>query len=181
VAGDVATNLIGYCVRGASALVDHLGSDALYWPLGEEQFSIGGWLEANLRLDALALTDAQRTQLSTARAVFDETRTKSRPPYEQKVRREFKSRVDSLNWYLEDVREGSGYPTQASNRLRLALLMKDVDQPLDQRIRLEAADSRLRRVFGDGKFVLWPELEKVAPHDLFWFLYGAPRRQVTRG
>src|SRR6266542_3657326 len=118
---------------------EYVHTEVLYYPVGAvagmqmPQFTIGTWLETAWRLKALASMLA-----ADQRAAFEEAQTKvqrvrSRVPdlYMQKARREFRSRLDTWTWYLDELlsREpagvplgGQAYATQVHMRFKLELL-----------------------------------------------------------
>ena len=159
---------------------DYVNSEVLFYPLGAgattaiSEFTIGAWLECAWRLGAAPLEPAQKAALAAVHATVDDARGRAKPLYEQKTRREFKSRIDSLNWYLDSGQGGpGGYVTQAHTRLKLHLLKLDVTQSEPELRRLEGLDNRLRSRFATGAFVFEPKLASVAPMDSMWWLYGS--------
>ena len=161
---------------------DYLNSEVLFYPLGAgattaiSELTIGAWLECAWRLSAATLETAQKVALAAVHATVDGARAKARPLYEQKAQREFKSRLDSLGWYLDSGQGGaSGYATQAHTRLKLHLLKLDVPQTELELRRLEGLDNRMRSRFAAGPFVFEPELARLAPKDSMWWLYGSVR------
>jgi hypothetical protein len=170
----------------AEQMRDYLYAEVLFYPVGSvdglpmPQLTIGAWLETEWRLSALRPRYPEEITpiLSAAQAAVRKLRQLEQ--YQHKARREFKSRLDSWEMFLEDRRESkepynaprSGYAEHVQTRFRLALLEEDVSQPSDQRARLRALDARLRARFQPGAFLWVPELAEAAPPDKFWFLYA---------
>ncbi len=172
-------------------LDEYLHVEVLFYPIGAvaglqmPQLTIGSWLETTWRLQALASTLQSDQQAALDQAQAQVKRIHSRVPelYTQKAHRECRSRLDTWNWYLDDMLarrplatppEGQAYSTYVHVRLKLELLKEDVAQPADQLARLEAGDRRLYRHFAAGSFVWEPELVPQAPADTYWWLYGHP-------
>lgn len=169
---------------------EYARTEVLFYPIGSvsgvalPQLTIGAWLETAWRLNARrAELDAQQAGVfEAARAGVQRVRGLWPALYQHKARREFKSRLDSWGWYLDDLlgkdgpltAQGSGYATQAHTRFKLALLQQDVSQMSGELSRLEMGDRRLRLRFAPGPFVWEPDLEAAASPDAYWWLYGAP-------
>jgi len=126
----------------------------------------------------------ERAGLADARAATTRTRPRVPQLYGAKARREFKSRLESMSMWLEDLPprkeprpltpgQHTGYLAQAHLRLKLELLREDVSQTQDLLQRLRGWDDRLRAMFAPGPFVFEPEIETAAiPKERFWFLFG---------
>lgn len=170
---------------------EYVHTEVLYYPIGAmsgmqmPQLTIGAWLETQWRLKALAahLTGDQQREVDTAQAAVQRVRSRAPELYKQKARREFKSRLDTWTWYLDDVLarepsaippEGQAYATQTHVRFKLELLKDDVPQLQDQLARLTTCDRQLRARFQRGAFVWDTQLLPHAAEDPFWFLYGHP-------
>lgn len=167
---------------------EYVNAEALFYPIGSvsgmamPQLTIGAWLEAVWRVRAVesSLDAQQRAILNDALAEAQRVRRLWPALYERKAQREFKSRLDSWTWYLDDVLNasagisptGAGYVEQVHTRFKLELLRRDVSQPAEQVTRLDVADRRLRARFVAGPFIWDPALQPAAPPNAFWFLYG---------
>ncbi len=165
---------------------EYVHAEVLFFPIGGiggmqmPALTIGTWLETAWRLKAAP----EQAVLADARAAV--TRIRARVPqlYEVKARREFKSRLESMSMWLEELPprkeprplapgQLTGYLAQAHLRLKLELLREDVSQTQDLLLRLRGWDDRLRAMFAPGPFVLEPEVEAAAtPKERFWFLFG---------
>jgi hypothetical protein len=175
----------------AEQMDDYVHAEVLFYPIGSiggmkiPPLTIGNWLETEWRLNALRETDPERIDaaLEAARAAVREVRSSASDIYQLKARREFRSRLDTWETFLDDrnddteeeraYNEDSGYPTQAHIRFKLELLKNDVSQPGAQLARLASSDERLRAHFKPCKFMWAPELERAAPEEEYWWLYGA--------
>jgi hypothetical protein len=172
-------------------LDEYVHAEVLYYPIGAldgmqmPQLTIGAWLEADWRLKGAVASLAPAEQAELDEAHMKVQRVRSRVPdlYNEKARREFKSRLDVWSWYLDDVLarepvavppEGQAYATQVHVRFKLELLKEDVAQTQDQIVRLAANDRRLRTRFAAGPFVWDAALAPHAPVALYWWLYGHP-------
>ena len=170
---------------------EYVHTEVLYYPIGAmngmqmPQLTLGMWLETLWRLKALdaQLNTSERAIVDEAQAKVQRVRSRAPELYMAKARREFKSRLDVWDWYLDDVLarepaaippEGQAYATQAHVRLKLELLKENVAQTQDQMVRLATDDRRLRMHFAPGSFVWEPELTPQAPPAAYWWLYGHP-------
>jgi hypothetical protein len=174
----------------AEQMSDYLYAEVLFYPVGSvdglpmPQLTIGAWLETEWRLSALRRYGSQAIEpvLSAAQAEVRRIRCRLADQYQHKARREFKSRLDSWEMFLDDRREAtarepynaprSGYAHRVQTRFRLELLRDDIPQPSEQLARLRTLDARLRTRFQTGAFLLESELAEAAPADKFWFLYA---------
>jgi hypothetical protein len=164
---------------------DYVHTEVLFYPVGAikgmqmPQLTIGNWLETEWRLHAV---NASPDILNNTRAEVRRVRNRATELYQNKARREFKSRLDTWEMFLDEQSQrvdkdrayntGSGYPTQAHVRLKLALLLEDVSQLAAQLSRLRMADAKLKLRFKPGAFVWEPELQAAAPPEKWWWLYG---------
>jgi hypothetical protein len=170
---------------------EYVHTEVLYYPIGAmagmqmPQLTIGTWLETAWRLKALGsmLTAEQQAVVDEAHAKVQRVRSRVPELYKQKARREFKSRLDTWTWYLDELLarepgaippQGQAYATQVHDRFKLALLNNDVAQMQDQVTRLTTSDRRLKTRFVAGPFVWEPELQPHLPQDEYWWLYGHP-------
>lgn len=176
---------------------DYVHAEVLYYPVGAigglqmPPLTLGTWLETEWRLNALIAVEAERIgpPLAAARAVVRRARSRTLELYQAKSRREFKSRLDSWEMFLEDrgedaaragrgaaakpYNDGPGFATQAHMRFKLELLKEDASQLTAQLSRLRLCDARLRARFRSGRFVWEPVLAPAAPADKYWWLYAA--------
>ncbi|MCS7062060.1 MAG: hypothetical protein RMN25_12975, partial [Anaerolineae bacterium] len=127
---------------------EYLNTEVLFYPIGSvagmamPQLTIGSWLETVWRLRAVqgSLDLAQRQVLDQAEAEVRRVRRLWSELYRNKAQREFKSRLDSWSWYLDELfspgaglsQKGAGYVEQVHMRFKLELLRQDVSQPSEQ-------------------------------------------------
>jgi hypothetical protein len=172
---------LAYLSSTANNLEDYLMSDSLYYPLGGDmQLGLGAMNEALWRLrsreDHGALSATQREQLHTHVLAIDDVRKKLKALYDTKARKEFRSRVDTWRWFIDDPVGGpKAWAAQAWSRIRLALLKLDVEQPKEAVMWLDLADRTLRERFTEGPFVIDADLEPAASRTDHWWLWGKPR------
>lgn len=156
----------------------YLQSEPLYYPLGGDmQLGIGPLRETLWRLNTHAVAERlSATQLASLRALqvdFAAKRHRLAALYDGKARREFKSRLDAWNWYLDDPTGGPrGYVAQTHARFRLGLMAADVEMPSNLKLRLDMSDLRLRETFVSGAFVWEPELLGAVDKHAHWYLFG---------
>jgi len=170
---------------------EYVHVEVLYYPIGAingmqmPQLTIGVWLEAMWRLKTFAslLSIADQLVVDEAQAKVQRVRSRAGELYKQKARREFKSRLDTWSWYLDELLvrepaptppEGQAYATQAHVRFKLDLLNADVPQLQEQITRLTVNDQRLKPRFVNGPFMWEPDLAPYLPSDRYWWLYGRP-------
>jgi hypothetical protein len=167
----------------------YLKADVLYWtiagnnPLGTRmpQLTIGGLLEALVRAEAAQadLTADQHTALPAIRQQHDQIRADRPVAYANKAMREFNSRLDAWNTYLDDAQRKPAnvtayYPHEVRARAKAQLLAQALgrDLPATNRARLSRLDARLLPMLQPGAFVWDERLKAVFPQDTCWWLYG---------
>lgn len=176
----------------AEQIDDYVHAEVLFYPVGAikgmqmPQLTLGNWLETEWRLHAAAATTPDvAVQLEKTRGEVRRIRNRVPEMYQTKARREFKSRLDTWEMFLEEqtnpggkpikdrvVNDSAGYATQVHTRLKLDLLQADVSQMAAQLSRLRMADAKLRMHFRAGAFVWEPELQPFAQPDKWWWLFG---------
>ena len=169
---------LSFLTAGQDRFNAYLQSEPLYYPLGDDmQLGIGPLCETLWRLNAHAaatrLSPAQLVSLRTLEASITDKRHRLAALYDGKARREFKSRLDAWNWYLDDPTGGPrGYVAQTHARFRLGLMAADVEMPSNLKLRLDMADLRLREKFVSGAFAWEPELLAAVDKGAHWYLFG---------
>ncbi len=120
-------------------LPDYFARDQLFrqlvvhTPWGDElpKMTLGGLVERLRLLEAHAdeLSPEERQRVEAARRAYEEFVRAHRRQVEERLRREFKSYLDSWKWYLDEVRENPGkiadYRLEAHNRRRLDVLLDE--------------------------------------------------------
>jgi len=167
----------------------YLKADVLYWtiapdnPLGTRmpQLTIGGLLEALVRAEAAQadLTPDQHTALPAIRQQHDRIRDDRPVAYANKAGREFNSRLDAWNTYLDDAQRkpatvAAYYAHEVRARAKAHLLAQALGRDLTAvaRARLSRLDARLLPMLQPGAFVWDERLKAVFPQDTCWWLYG---------
>ncbi len=170
---------------------EYIHVEVLYYPIGAihgvqmPQLTIGVWLETLWRLKTFAaqLSSTDQKVVDEAQVMVQRIRARVPELYKQKARREFKSRLDTWTWYLDELLarepgpvppEGQSYATQVHVRFKLELLNADVAQMSDQVARLQMNDRRLHARFANGHFMWAPELAPYLAPEPYWWLYGHP-------
>ena len=129
-----------------------------------------------------ALNASQQQRLDTAQARADEIIRSLKTRFNQRLVREMKARLDSLRWYFDDcgsdrTRCRVEYPFEMRNRQRIEEILKQVgsDVPEEVMSTLARVDKRIREFAGPAPFVWHARMEKIYPHDRYWYLYMLPR------
>jgi hypothetical protein len=191
------TYAIAQDLREAQAMADsldgYLQQDNLYGSVGGGFFTAGrmpaltvGALVTRLRRLSLLssrLDDKQLAQLSKITATHDAVRREWRHHYEEKLKREAKSRLDAMRPFFEEAKD----PQQASKiygpeALRRTLAeecltaLADLNVDItDLRKLARATDGRLRSYVAPSRFVWDAQLQDCYPAASFWWLYHTPR------
>lgn len=148
-------------------LEDYIARDQLFrqlvvhTPWGDElpKMTLGGLVERLRFLEAHAdrLSDEERARVEAARKAYDDFVRRHRRQVEARLRREFKSYLDSWKWYLDDVRDNPGkaadYRLEVHNRRRLDILLDEArrwgfDLGRDQVRELERLDAWVESTLG---------------------------------
>ena len=177
-----------------SELSDYFARDELFrqlvvhTPWGDDlpKMSLGGLVE---RLQYLQrhrdmLTAEEQERLDKAWQAYEEAIRYRRQEVAHRLRREFKSFLNSWKWYLDELRENpdkvADYPAEVHNRLRLTTLLNEarrlgIDLDPEQLRQLEELDDFLRSHWTPGNF----SLKGFGPDDFspeaHWYLYGRPQ------
>ncbi len=173
----------------ADELDAYLKADVLYWsiaphnPLGNKmpQLTIGGLLEALVRAEAAQadLAPDQQAALPAIRQQLDRIRGDRPVAYASKALREFNSRLDAWQTFLDDAQRKPAdmagyYPHEVRTRAKAYLLAQTLgsDLPTANRARLSRLDARLLPMLQPGAFVWDARLQPTFPQDKCWWLYG---------
>ena len=97
------------------------------------------------------------------------------------LKREIKTRLDSLNWFLDDVmgdpkRARAEYPYEVRNRQRIAVMVDELGDDLtpDLKAELKRIDERIRLIVKPATFLWDSRLEPLFPREHYWYLYVSP-------
>lgn len=147
------------------------------------QMSAGDLLTRLYRLEQERdlLTPAQQTRVNDlgkqARATIYSLRTR----FHELLKREIKARLDSLNWFLDDVigdpkRARTEYPFEIRNRQRIELMVEELAEDLTPELKnqISRIDDRIRLIVQPAEFLWDKRLEPVFPRERFWYLYVSP-------
>ncbi len=172
-------------------LENYLFSDRLFYqlvvrtPFGDRQpkLTIGGLLERlhQLQWGREELDPAQCDGLEELHEAYADVKRRWSDLFEQKVRREIHSLLDSWRWFMQDCEDRHGrcqteYASEVWIRTRIAWLMDELPGADlgEEQGRLARLDAQLNRVFRAGSFVWDPALEPFFPRSDYWWLYGRP-------
>jgi hypothetical protein len=97
------------------------------------------------------------------------------------LKREIKARIDSLNWFLDDVlgdpkRARTEYPYEIRNRQRIAVMVDELAENFTSELKgeLKRVDERIRLIVQPASFAWDSRLESLFPRERFWYLYVSP-------
>lgn len=175
----------------AAELEEYIVKDELYrtvrvhLPTGDQmiQMSGGDLLTRIFRLQAERdrLTPEQQARLDAARSAAEQTIYSLRTRFHQRLLREVKARLDSLNWFLDEcasepARCRGEYPFEIRNRQRIDAVVQELGGDLTPELKSQIGrtDERLRMIVRPGNFAWDSRLEGVFPRTRFWYLYVNP-------
>lgn len=112
-----------------------------------------------------------------ARAIIYSLRTR----FHERLQREFKARLDSLKWFLDDcasepARCRAEFPFEMRNRQRIEEILKELgaDAPADLASGVRAIDQRIRLLTHATDFTWDARLQAAFPRSPYWYLYVSP-------
>lgn len=172
-------------------LENYIVNDELYrtvrvhLPTGDQmmQMSGGDLLTRIFRLNAERdrLTPEQQARFDAARSAAEKTIYSLRTRFHQRLQREIKARLDSLNWFLDEcagepARCRGEYPFEIRNRQRIDAILAELgnDLPSELKSQINRIDERIRMMVKPGSFAWDARLEGVFPRTRFWYLYVTP-------
>jgi hypothetical protein len=172
-------------------LEEYIIKDELYrtvrvhLPAGDQmiQMSGGDLLTRIFRLSAerVRLTPEQQARFDAARSAAEKTIYSLRTRFHQRLQREIKARLDSLNWFLDEcssdpARCRGEYPFEIRNRQRIDAIVSELgtDLPAELKTQISRIDERIRMIVRPGNFAWDTRLEPVFPRTRFWYLYVSP-------
>jgi hypothetical protein len=175
----------------AAELEEYIVKDELYrtvrvhMPGGDQmiQMSGGDLLTRIFRLSAERdrLAPEQQARFDAARSSVEKTIYSLRTRFHQRLQREIKARLDSLNWFLDECagepsRCRGEYPFEIRNRQRIDAIMAELgsDLPQDLKNQISRVDERIRMMVRPGSFAWDARLEPIFPRTRFWYLYVNP-------
>lgn len=172
-------------------LEDYITKDDLYRtvrvraPGGDQmvQMSGGDLLARIYRLGAERerLTPEQQARFDAARTRAEKTIYSLRTRFHARLNREVKTRVDSLNWFLDECaaeppRCRSEYPFEIRNRQRIDAILAELGSDLTPELKsqINRVDERIRMIVKPAGFAWDARLEPLFPRTQFWYLYVSP-------
>jgi hypothetical protein len=172
-------------------LEEYIIKDELYrtvrvhLPSGDQmiQMSGGDLLTRIFRLSAERdrLTPEQQARFDATRSAAEKTIYSLRTRFHQRLQREIKARLDSLNWFLDEcssdpARCRGEYPFEIRNRQRIDAIVSELgtDLPAELKNQISRIDERIRMIVRPGNFAWDTRLEPVFPRTRFWYLYVSP-------
>ncbi len=172
-------------------LEEYIIKDELYrtvrvhLPSGDQmiQMSGGDLLTRIFRLAAERdrLTPEQQARFDAARSSAEKTIYSLRTRFHQRLQREVKARLDSLNWFLDECagepsRCRGEYPFEIRNRQRIDAILAELGTDLAPELKsqINRIDDRIRMMVRPGNFAWDKRLEPVFPRTRFWYLYVSP-------
>ncbi len=175
----------------AAELEEYIVKDELYrtvrvhLPAGDQmiQMSGGDLLTRIFRLSAERdrLTPEQQVRFDAARGAAEKIIYSLRTRFHQRLQREVKARLDSLNWFLDEcssdpARCRGEYPFEIRNRQRIDAIVGELGTDLSAELKnqISRIDERIRMIVRPGNFAWDARLEPVFPRTRFWYLYVSP-------
>lgn len=147
------------------------------------QMSAGDLLSRLYRLEGererLSVEQRSRTKelALAARSTIYSLRTR----FHDLLKREIKTRIDSLNWFLDDVigdpkRARVEYPYEIRNRQRIQLMVDELAEEMTPELKSQVSrvDERIRLIVRPAEFVWDSQLEPIFPRERFWYMYVSP-------
>ncbi len=123
----------------------------------------------------------QRSQVKDLALRAESTAYSLRTRFHDLLQRELKTRIDSLNWFLDDImgdpkRARAEYPYEIRNRQRIDAIATELGDDLSPALKseLRRVDDRIRLIVRPADFVWDASLEPIFPRDRFWYLYTTP-------
>ena len=123
----------------------------------------------------------QRSQVKELALQARSTIYSLRTRFHDLLKREVKARIDSLNWFLDDVsgdpkRARTDYPYEIRNRQRIAAIVDELAEDFtpELKVELKRVDERIRLIVQPAAFVWDSSLELLFPRERFWYLYVSP-------
>jgi hypothetical protein len=175
----------------AAEVEEYIIKDELYrtvrvhLPTGDQmiQMSGGDLLTRIFRLSAERdrMTPEQQERFDAARSAAEKSIYSLRTRFHQRLQREVKARLDSLDWFLDEcasepARCRGEYPFEIRNRQRIDAILTELGTALSPELknRINRVDDRIRMMVKPGSFAWDSRLEPVFPRTRFWYLYVTP-------
>jgi hypothetical protein len=144
---------------------------------GMSQLALGNILLSLRRLQAISLSDPEKSELAELCKQIEQVRDRWRANWERKARRERADRLHLWQNYIKDLADDKklisrGFPAQVRIRVIINLLDEEIGSPIprEQTI-LDEQDRLLTSISSHGPFVWEQELADGFPEETWWFLY----------
>ena len=147
------------------------------------QMSGGDLLARLYRLEAVReqLPPEQRSRAKDLALAARSTIYSLRTRFHDLLKREVKTRLDSLNWFLDDVmgdpkRARVEYPYEIRNRQRIQLMVEELAENMSPELKQQIArvDDRIRLIAKPAGFLWDAHLEPIFPRERYWYMYVSP-------
>ena len=147
------------------------------------QMSGGDLLARLYRLEAVReqLPPEQRSRAKDLALAARSTIYSLRTRFHDLLKREVKTRLDSLNWFLDDVmgdpkRARVEYPYEIRNRQRIQLMVEELAENMSPELKQQIArvDDRIRLIAKPAGFLWDSHLEPIFPRERYWYMYVSP-------
>jgi hypothetical protein len=171
-----------YVQAALPELKNYLFSSELFWAApasaARGQPAYAGLTLGNLLLHLAQAKALAGREAAAAEKEVDALRKQWRTHWDDKLRREFSSRLKQWLGYLNDLADrprdhAAAYPSQVRLRVLLALMADALGSALPEDASLlTAADARLKARLAPGDFLWESGLQKAYPKGKYWFLYG---------
>jgi len=145
--------------------------------------SIGDLLTRVNRLHAVrtTLSATDENRLDNMATQFETTTHEMRSRFRELVEREIKTRLNSLNWFLQECAEHRErcrreFPFEMRNRQRIEEIVAELDEELSDEMAQQIAeiDAHIRTVAEEADFTWHGTLQPIYPRDPYWYLYMLP-------
>lgn len=174
-----------------TAMVEHLTpyiyEDNLFGQISNRlpKLTLGGLLMRRYRLQSLEdkLSSGQRQRFHSNNEAFARLRYEWLTHFHEKLLKEFESRVNAIQWYLDDCAKDRkscdpNWPNEAEKRTIVHHVVEAAkeDNIMTEALngKLTAIDARLRGLAVGKKFLWDDDLRSIYPVETFWWLYGRP-------
>lgn len=136
---------------------------------------------------AAHLTDTERRELARLQASVAQVCRRLQPQWQERLAREIKARLSSLQWFLDDCLADSPtealrchveFPFEMRNRQRIEEGLKALDYHVAEHLaeKLQRIDRQIRRIAPPSSFVWDERLRTIFPEEAYWYLYRRPPR-----
>ncbi len=178
---------IAFLSEAVPELKDYLLSDVLFWPLGGRspagepfpRLTLGAMLFSSAVLASYAARQDPGEAAATLITEIESLRSRWRTAWEQKAAHELSARLRQWQNYVEEYGRSprdnaANYANDIRTRVYIQLLTKETGAlPAGERQILTGLDTRLRRLFQPGAFILEPAQQAAFPQTPHWYLYGS--------